>query len=287
MRIWYQSMAPIGQLGRYAEALARHAALACSPGIEVSFHGATAPAYATRTPQELLRYPYAKHVLGEEAIGHALQAEREGHDAFVLGSFSEPFLPEIRSLLEIPVVSMPEAALLLACSLAERFALVALGATTAVRLRRLVARHGVESRVSGIHPFPRQTDESELEAAFDNPAPLIATFTEAAERAVANGADVVIPAEGVLNEVLVANGVRRVDGATVMDCVGAALLQAEMMVAVRKRLGLGVGRRWSYATPPPEILADLRSGRANRAEGGSRTDGGPRTTVRGPPSPHS
>ena len=39
MRIWYQSMAPIRQLGRYTDALTRHAALACSPGVEVAFNG--------------------------------------------------------------------------------------------------------------------------------------------------------------------------------------------------------------------------------------------------------
>ena len=162
MRIWYQSMAPIHHLGRYTTALEAHATRACSPGTTVFFHGAQARAYGKRTPQEMLRYPYPKHVLGEEAIEHARRAECEGYDAFILGSFSEPFLLEIRSLLDIPVVSMPEAALLLACSLSERFALVALGATTAVRLRRLVGRHALDARITGYFPFPRQTDEAEL-----------------------------------------------------------------------------------------------------------------------------
>jgi Asp/Glu/hydantoin racemase len=260
MRIWYQSMAPIGQLGRYVAALNAHAAAACSPGVEVTLSGAGAAAYATRTPQELLRFPYAKHVLGQEAIDHALRAEREGFDAFILGSFSEPFLLEIRSLLEIPVVSMPEAALLLSCSLAERIGLVALGPGAALRLRRTAARHGLEGRVSGIHTFAKPWDEAELEAAFDDPAALIAAFEETASQAVAAGADVVIPAEGVLNEVVFANGVRRIGGATVMDCVGAALLQAEMLVAAHQRLGIGVGRRWSYPRPPADILDELRRG---------------------------
>lgn len=263
MRLWYQSMAPIAQLGRYVDALNAHAAAACSPGVEVVLNGAGAPTYASGTPQELLRYPYAKHVLGQEAIEHALRAEREGFDAFILGSFSEPFLLEIRSLLDIPVVSMPEAALLLSCSLAERIGLVALGPGAALRLRRTVERHGLAGRVSGIHSFAKPWDEAELEAAFDDPAPLIAAFTETARHAVAAGADAIIPAEGVLNEVLFANAVRRIGDAAVMDCVGAALLQAEMMVAARRRLGLGVGRRWSYPKPPPGILAALRDDRGS------------------------
>lgn len=126
-----------------------------------------------------------------------------------------------------------------------------------LRVRRLVRLRGLGGQVSGIHGFPVQTDEAALNAAFDAPAPLIQTFTAVAEQAVAAGADVVVPAEGVLNEVLHANGVKAIGGATVLDCVGASLLYAEMMVALRCRLGTGVGRRWSYVKPPADLLAEL------------------------------
>ena len=258
-RIWYQSMAPIRSLGNYTAALERHAERACSPGVAVAFHGASEGPYRTRTPAELFRYPYAKHLLQQEVFDFALRAERQGFDAFVLGSFSEPFLPELRSLLGIPVVSMPESALLVACSLAERFALITLGPPNVVRVRRLVQRHGLEGRVSGVYGFPVQTDEAELDAAFDAPARLVESFTAVAEQAVAAGADLVIPAEGVLNDVLHANGVTTIGGATVLDCVGASLLYAEMMVGLRRRLGTGPGRRWSYVKPPPEVLAELQA----------------------------
>jgi allantoin racemase len=258
-RIWYQSMAPIGHLANYTAALARHARRACSPGVEVVFNGASESLYGERTPAELFRYPIAKHLLQQEVLGFAQRAEREGFDAFVLGSFSEPFLPELRSLLDIPVVSMPEATLLIGCSLAEQFALITLGAPNVIRVRKLVARHGLQARVSGVHGFAVQTDEAELNAAFDAPADIIARFTAVAEQAVAAGADVVVPAEGVLNEVLHANGVKTIAGATILDCVGAALLYAEMMIALRSRLATGAGRRWSYARPSPELLAELQA----------------------------
>lgn len=263
MRIWYQSMAPIAHLPAYTEALGRHAKLACSPGVEVFFHGAREEPYRGTTPADLLRYPYAKHVLGEEAIGHALRAEREGFDAFILGSFSEPFLSEIRSLLGIPVISMPEAAMLLACSLAETFGMVTLGPPNIIRMRKTVARHGMHARVTGVHAFARQWDEAQLNSAFDDPAALIESFSEVARRCTAEGADLVMPAEGVLNEVLFQHGLREIDGATVMDCVGAALLHAEMLANAHKKLGLGAGRLWAKR-PAAEVLARLRSAqRAN------------------------
>lgn len=260
MRLWYQSMAPIRHLGRYVDSLARHARMACSPGVEVHFNGASEEPYAGRTPAELLRYPFAKHVLGEEAIGFALRAEREKFDAVIIGSFSDPFLPEIRSLLDIPVISMPESAMLLACSLAGSFAMVTLGPPNVIRVRKTVHRHGMEARVTGVHAFATQWDETQLDAAFEQPEPLIESFIEVSRRAIAEGADLVIPAEGVLNEVLFMHGVTTVDGATVMDCVGASLLQAEMQVNAKRRLKLGVGRHWALR-PPPEIMARLREAR--------------------------
>lgn len=258
MRLWYQSMAPIAHLTAYTESLARHAKLACSPDVEVVFNGASEEPYRGTAPADLLRYPYAKHVLGEEAIGHALRAEREGFDAIILGSFSEPFLPEIRSLLDIPVVSMPEASMMLACALAESFAMITLGPPNVLRVRKTVARHGLQARVSGVHALARQWDEAQLDAAFAEPTALIESFSEAARRSLAEGADLVIPAEGVLNEVLFTHGLHRIDNATVMDCVGAALLQAEMQVNAKQRLGLGAGRRWAQR-PTPEVRERLRA----------------------------
>src|SRR3546814_9928015 len=115
MKIWYQSMAPLGHLPRYVQALSQHAREVCGDEVAVTFNGASDHWYDVRTPAEMLRYPYVKHVIQREAIDFCRRAEAEEHDAVVLGSFSEPFLAEIRSILRIPVVSMPESALLTAC----------------------------------------------------------------------------------------------------------------------------------------------------------------------------
>jgi len=258
IRIWYQSMAPLAGLSGYVDALQRHAKQACPEGVEVVFNGASEEPYRGYMPTDILKYPYVKQVLQTEAIEFCRQAERDGFDAVVLGSFSEPFLAEIRSLLEIPVISMPESVLLTACSLAEQFALVALTPASARRVRNLVRRHGLESRACAIQSLTKPVNENDLNAAFAAPKAIVADFTAAAERAVNAGADVVIPAEGVLNEVLYENGVRNVMGATVMDCVGVALLYAELQINLKRRLGIGVGRRWTYAKPPLELLERIK-----------------------------
>ncbi len=258
MRLWYQSMTPLSRLRRYESALRAHAAEVCSPGVEVAVHGVSDAPYRGRAPGELLKSPYAKLVLQVECIEAARRAEREGYDAFILGSFSEPFLPEIRSLLEVPVVSMAEATMLVACSLSEQFALVTIAAPNAKRLRAVVKRHGMDERVIAVRHLAHGLHEAELDAALAEGDAVVDDFMSVARAAVEAGADVVVPAEGVLNEIVHRRGVRSIAEATVLDCVGTSFLYAEMMVQLRQRLGVGVGRRWAYTRPSAEVLAHMK-----------------------------
>lgn len=258
MRLWYQSMTPLAHLPRYKAALEAHAREVCSPGVEVSVNGVSAAPYEGRMPADVLKYPFAKFVMQAEVIEISRQAERDGYDAVILGSFSDPFVPEIRSALDIPVVSMAEASMLLACSLAEQFALVTIAPPNAKRLRNVVKRHGMQNRVTEVLSLQHGMDEADLDRALAGGADVVADFQAVARTAVDAGADVVITAEGVLNEVVRQNGMKAVDGATVLDSVGASLLHAEQLVNVKRRLGVGVGRRWGYARPDPEMLARLR-----------------------------
>ena len=67
----------------------------------------------------------------------------------------------------------------------------------------------------------------------------------------------IIPAEGVIAELLVAQGVTEIEGVCVMDSVGAVVLHAQMLAALRARTGLHPGRRWHYPKPPTELLRQL------------------------------
>ena len=72
------------RLGAWLEvelaALDAHAHRVCSPGVEVFFHGASDKHYAKRAPTDVLKYPYAKHLIQTEAIDFARRAEAEGFD---------------------------------------------------------------------------------------------------------------------------------------------------------------------------------------------------------------
>ncbi|MDP1968552.1 MAG: hypothetical protein Q8K31_05130 [Burkholderiaceae bacterium] len=102
--------------------------------------------------------------------------------------------------------------------------------------------------------------DAALEAALCAPDKVLAAFAEAGRRAIAEGADLLIPAEGILNEVVYSNRLQRIGNAAVMDCVGVVLLHAQMMVRARRVLGLGVGREWSYPRASRELVTKLRRG---------------------------
>jgi allantoin racemase len=258
LRIWHQSGAPFGEMGAYAERLTHHVRGIVSAGTEVEFHGLEPAGYAGRAPADVLKYAYARHVILGAILESCLRAERAGFDAVAIASYSDPFVGEARSVVDIPVVSMAESTMLIACSVACRFALVTLTPENVWRLREMVERHGLERRLSGIHPLEPRTTEHQLVAAFDDPNEVIAAFTRTARYAIELGADLVIPAEGMLNEVLYAHRCHRVDDVPVLDCVGTTFLHAELMVRLRRTSQLTVGRAWEHARPDAELLAGLR-----------------------------
>lgn len=86
----------------------------------------------------------------------------------------------------------------------------------------------------------------------------IDSFIGQARSLIRFGVDVIIPAEGVLNTVLVHNKVSEVDGVPVLDSYGALLGMAQMLVGLRQRTGLRVGRGAAYFKASTAVVSHLR-----------------------------
>jgi Asp/Glu/hydantoin racemase len=91
----------------------------------------------------------------EAQIGGAIALEMlaEHHaqgDAAILAAFGDPGLFGARELFDIPVVGLAEAAMLTACMLGRRFAIVTFAATLASWYEDCVEMHGLGSRCSGV-----------------------------------------------------------------------------------------------------------------------------------------
>lgn len=260
VRIWHQSMTDLERLPGYAAMLAEHARQVGGADFRVDLHGVHPETYPPgMAPVEMTKYRWAHHLVFTQFVENAIRAQAEGYDAVAISCFVDPALELARSVVDIPVVSSCETALLVSATIGTAFGLITIDQSMVRILHELVARYGFADRVRVITTLDPPMDEFELDEAFAGRGPLVERFTAEARRLIErHDIDVLIPAEGVLNTMLVRNRVRAIDGVPVVDSYGALLQFADMMVRLRKTTGLGTARRMAYAKPPAEMMQHLR-----------------------------
>ena len=243
-------MTDLTLLAQYAKTLAQHAQAVCDPDTVVDVHGVAPGTYPSGvTPIEAIVHPWTDRMISAQIIRNAVIAQREGYDAFAISCFFDPGLREARSLVDIPVVSLCETSLYVGTVMGGRFGLIGLGPAQVFVLDELVARYGAAGRVVATLPMDPAVTEADLEAVHGGGGDLVERVEEVARRAVALGADVIIPAEGVLNTALVRRGVKTLAGAPVLDAYGTLLCYAEMLVRLQRRSSFEVSHLGHYAGP--------------------------------------
>jgi allantoin racemase len=265
LRIWHQSFTVLSDLAAYDEALRAHFLRVARPDTEIVMHGMRPGTYRTHYPGDDIKHAGLQFLHSLQFLEGAVEAERQGFDAFALSTLPEPGLREIRALVGIPVVGFGEAAMLSACALGRRFGALVFIPELAELVEDNARRHGFGERFAGARDVGFRF--ADVLASFAAPAPLIDRFRAAARRLIAEGAEAIIPGEAPLNVLLAAHGVTEVDGVPVVDSLGAWVRQAEAMVD-QKRLGLDRIRRGYFAALPErsrrdEILAFYGIGRRN------------------------
>ncbi len=254
MKVWYQSILNFAQAPDYETTLRRVFDRVKEPSTEVTIRGRGSAAQGLSN-SEVIGSPatYLK-IVSPVVFDAVLQAEKQGFDAFVVGSFSEPIVPELRSVASIPVVTMPEAAMLLACTVAPRFALISISRIAAEPyLGKTIKAHGLAERVTGIHVVEDNATEEEVYARFRDPQPYLKMFADSCRVAIAAGADAIVPAEGMLAALVADAAMHEIDGAPIVNSVGACILFAEMAVRLRRISGWQQSRR-AYPRPSGEAM---------------------------------
>jgi Asp/Glu/hydantoin racemase len=256
MRIWYQSLVDTGRIPAYFEGLKARAAKVARPGVEIDFHGMPAETYGGHTPADVAVHPYLMSLHTQFILDNALRAEREGYDAFAVGSIQDPALELARSLVGTPVVGYGEAAMHFACCLGSRFAVLVFGAGFGEMMDLRIRDLGLRERA-----LPTEVIDAgfaDVTRALQDPHQLVAAFTEAARRAIADGAQALIPGQLYLSEAIARAGLTRIDEAPIVDGLAATLKMAEAMVDF-KRLGISVTRLgYTHARPSEEMIAHAR-----------------------------
>lgn len=244
MRIWYQVLASYEAMPNFLRALQRLCDRAAAPGAKVEVRG-------TRCGGAGDQFRLFWNYDVREVIDNGLRIRREGGcDAFVIANSLDPALVELREILDIPVISFMETACFHACTMGERFGLVVPNAKMAPRYREIVHGYGLRDRLSGV-TVASFDDLVRLDDAFageggDEPA--FNALSEAVAKAVAGGAEVVIPVAAP-SAILAQRGVYRSGGAVVLDCYSLLVKTAELMVAMKRLTGEHVSRAQMYKQP--------------------------------------
>jgi Asp/Glu/hydantoin racemase len=240
--------------------LAEHAERVCHLDTKVDIHGVRPGTYPEGVaPIEALRYPWFRHLLDLQVIENAVRAEREGYDAMAISCFYDPGLEAARGSVDIPVASICESTLLVAKSVGRSLALVGLEEDNAAFLRDLVHHYGLQDLLACVVALDPPVTEPELDRAFAGSSEFVRRFEESCRRQVTSaGADVLVPAEGVLNTALVRNGVQKVDGRPVIDAYAILLAHTEMLVQLRHTTGMEVSRIAYGPRPPDSLVAHFR-----------------------------
>lgn len=172
-------------------------------------------------------------LLAEIAMG-----ERHGADAAIVACFDDTGLDAARSMANIPVLGLCEAALSLASFVAARISVVTTLERSLVPVEALVARYGMAGRTK-----VRAADIPVL--SLEDPASgataRIRREVEAALRE--DRAEAIVL--GCAGMAKLANRLQDQYGVPVIDGVSAAVRQAEALVA----LGLSTSKRGAYAPP--------------------------------------
>ena len=246
-RLWYQSFVHPGEQAPYIERLQGQLDSVSAPGIKFEVHGLD--------PPDHLFHPLTEFRCAAQTIRHALEAERAGYDAFVIGHFQEPGLLEIRGALDIPVVGLGEATMLAALSMGRRLGLVTIDPCFIDWHERQVRAHGHEQRVAGVRAI--RADLPGFMRAFTDEASYAkvrAEFVEQVRPLVAAGAEVIIPAGGLPMLLFARECPLMVDGALVLNGIAVVAKAAEMALALHRLTGAVVSRRGTYAKASPQCV---------------------------------
>lgn len=251
MKILWQSFVDENTNAAYLHRLSDYLNGAASPGVQVDVIGLTPPARDFGRLQELR--------CGISAIKNAIEGERNGYDAFVLGHFQDPLLYELRSSVDIPVIGLGESTLLWASNLGRRLALISLDDAFEVIHLEQIEKYGLSNKLSSITALNMKIED--FTSAFDGDQDayqsILKSFRAIATKLVEDGADVIVPAGNLFGLLTVHEIDFRVSGAPVIPCTPITLGWAELAVKLHKSGGLAPSRGPTFKKAGKQSIEDF------------------------------
>lgn len=266
MRLWFQKHSVSGRLPLLDDSYRRHVRAVAGAGTRVHFASLPPRTYESALPAQLVRFGSAEAMFSWHFARQAVVAERKGYDAYLIGTSQDPGLQEARALTDVPVLAYGETAFFTCASMGLPFGVVGFIPELAEPIAENVDRYGLGKWCRGFEYLDggRELVEAGLSG---RPAAFLRGFEQSCEAMVRRGARIIVPGEGLPNEILFTAGVHTVAGVPVLDADGLLIKAAEHVVALR-RLAVVPTPREGYrfrALPSAEFdrLFDLFAGPAD------------------------
>ena len=247
MRLWVQVFSSRERNPNFHIALEQHLETVVDSGVQVEVHG-------TRKGGLGEQFRFFQAIDTPDIIENILKCKDakgdERYDAFVSLNSTDPALYEAREVLDIPVLGFLETTALVSCMMGRSFSLITPNPKFALSYSQKLKLYGLSERLTSIEAmdFPHLPD---YRNAFIDPAAhqrVMGEFDRAARRAVAAGAEVIIPCGS--HAVLQARrGLREIDGALIIDGLAILIKMAETAVKIQQIMGTFVSRKLLYQMP--------------------------------------
>lgn len=248
MKIWYQMLSPMERRPGFKSTLSEYLNSIADPGTEVEIHG---------TPSTLKGVEY-RSILNLDAsviTRNALIAESRGFDAFALGNSIDAGFQEAKEAANIPVLSYLQTALLCISMMGRNFAMIVPYGKMIPVWVETVTGHGFKDRLVSIDSIditPVELEQLYTDREFEKTQ--IQRFLVLAKKAVAAGAEVILPLGSSWYLRLAKNDIKEVDGVPLFNGITALLKMTEFMVKYRQITGVFISRKLTYASPPREFV---------------------------------
>ncbi|MEV4943167.1 aspartate/glutamate racemase family protein [Streptomyces zaomyceticus] len=257
MRIWFHKHTVEGRLPLLDEWYRAHLDAIAAPGTTVDIKTLPADTYPDATPFGLVGHHSAQVLFSRHFSESALVAEREGYDAWVIAAGQDPGLRDARHLASIPTLGYGETAFFLSALTGQRFGVLGFMPPLEEPIRANIRQYRLESSLSSYEVVPGGWDSvhRSLEGDFDQ---FVEVYSAAAERAARAGAEVIIPAEGIPNEILWHLGIHELHGLPVIDPAGLAVKLAETLVQLGElKLFRRSGHGYWFSRPEEPVAKHL------------------------------
>ena len=256
MKLWYQSMSRQQAWGEYNAALARILDSVRDPDTEIDVHGITR--IGGTTPQ----FHYLDYLETGEVLENVQTAMRRGYDAFLIGNVGDPGLQAAREIATMPVLALGETSAHVACMMGRTFSLVTINEKFTQRIVDNIGHYGLASRLAAVNRMKLER-LLHMDAGFRDASvrkEIFAQFMKAAEANIEAGAEVIVPAGGVVMALLADAGVHEAGrGTPILNGITALVKTAEAVVKLNRIMGgRFTSKRLHYAPPAPDQIDEIR-----------------------------